>query len=225
MDSATDAQNDGGEQPMTNNIISYKYIDWQNELFYCPANCAIFNVSINSTKKEGIIVIKSENQKMMDILSKKNQRVRLHQEVASLTDDYIAESNAHLFSRVKLLEEYSAACNIMIYYSVKREPDTIRIAEDALAVGKTVAFPYCYRGGIMRLALYPVSASLRNRCLGFPLRLILHRLLLRRSSTSLSSQRLRMTLMVIALVTEADITTDSCLKLMRLPLDWQENVL
>jgi len=105
---------------------------------------------------------------MMDYLSKKSQRERLHQEVALLADDYIAESNAQLLRRVTLLEEYAAARNIMIYYSVKREPDTIRIAEDALAAKKTVAFPYCYRGGVMEARFVSCLSELEESMLGIP---------------------------------------------------------
>ena len=105
---------------------------------------------------------------LLNLSSKKNQRARLHEEIASLTDDYIIESNAHLFNSVTSLEEYAAARNIMFYYSIKREPDTIRIVKDALDVGKTIAFPYCYRGGIMEARKISCLSELEESMLGIP---------------------------------------------------------
>jgi len=105
---------------------------------------------------------------MNEMLSKKEQRKLIHEKIASLPDDYIVDSNALLFSMVTSLEEYRASQNIMLFYSVKREPDTVRIAEDALASGKTVAFPYCYRDGIMDARVVTSLDEMEEAMLGIP---------------------------------------------------------
>jgi len=105
---------------------------------------------------------------MREALSKTEYRKRLHEEIAALSDEYVAESDTLLFGRVTSLEEYAAAQRIMLFYSVRREPDTIRIAKDALAAGKIVAFPYCYRGGIMEARVISCLSELKESMLGIP---------------------------------------------------------
>jgi len=105
---------------------------------------------------------------MNNALSKTEYRKRLHKEIAALSDEYVAESDDLLFSRVTALEEYVAAQRVMLFYSIKRETDTIGIAEDALAAGKTVAFPYCYRGGIMEARIVSSLDELEESMLGIP---------------------------------------------------------
>ena len=95
-------------------------------------------------------------------------RKQISEEIIALPDDYIAESNRGLFLRVVSLEVFNAARNIMMYYSVKREPATLEIAEAVLSMGKTVAFPHCYRGGIMQARVVSSLNELYPAMLGIP---------------------------------------------------------
>ena len=95
-------------------------------------------------------------------------RKEIGDEVSDLPDDYIAASDEGLFRRVISLDEFVSARNIFIYHSVKREPATLSIALTALSTGKTVAFPLCYRGGIMQARVVSSIAELRPAVLGIP---------------------------------------------------------
>ena len=80
---------------------------------------------------------------------KNELRRQVRAEIEELSDEYIAESDDGLFRAVTSLEEFIAARSVMLYCSIEREPRTIEIAEAALKLGKTVAFPYCYDEGRM----------------------------------------------------------------------------
>ena len=56
----------------------------------------------------------------------------------------------------------------MLYCSVKREPATMEIAKAALSAGKAVAFPFCYRGGIMEARIIHNLGELQPSMLGIP---------------------------------------------------------
>lgn len=71
------------------------------------------------------------------------------EKIDALPSDYIAESNLGIFENLIRLPEFSRAQTIFAYYSLKREPDTIKILEYALQLGKTVTLPVCFKGGIM----------------------------------------------------------------------------
>ena len=100
--------------------------------------------------------------------TKAELRERIGAEISALPDDYIAASNDGLFLRTTSLKEFIDARNIMIYYSVKREPATLKIAETALSMGKTVAFPLCCRGGLMQARIVKDFGELRPAMLGIP---------------------------------------------------------
>ena len=95
-------------------------------------------------------------------------RKRVLEEIATLPDSYFADSDARLLLRVTSLSEFVAAKTIMMYCSVKNEPGTLGIAEAALSAGKTVAFPCCYRGGIMEARSVSCLSQLRPAVLGIP---------------------------------------------------------
>ena len=95
-------------------------------------------------------------------------REKIKNEIAALPDDYITASDNGLLSRVVSMKEFSDAGNIMIYCSVEKEPGTRRIASAALSMGKTVAFPYCCRGGIMHARSIKNLSELRPAILGIP---------------------------------------------------------
>ena len=99
---------------------------------------------------------------------KSELRKNVNDEIAALPDDYITASDGGLLLRVTSLKEFISARNIMIYCSVEKEPDTRAIAGAALSAGKTVAFPYCYRGGIMQARSVSSLDDLQPAMLGIP---------------------------------------------------------
>ena len=105
----------------------------------------------------------------MNVQSEKRElRGRINAETGALPDSYITESNTGIFLNLTSLSEFTSARNIMVYHSVGREPDTLRIAKTALEQGKTVAFPYCYRGGSMRAKAVKSLDELLPAMLGIP---------------------------------------------------------
>ena len=80
---------------------------------------------------------------------KKALRVKLMQEIRDLPEDYVAESDSGLFEMMTALPEFRRAEVIFTYYSMGREPDTRRIVDLALRLGKTVTLPVCAKGGMM----------------------------------------------------------------------------
>jgi len=105
----------------------------------------------------------------MDKVSLKIElRRRLHEEVAALPDDYLAYSNEGLYQRAIALKVFADARNIMMFHSVGREADTLKIAKAAFDAGKTVAFPYCFRGGRMQAHAVKSLSELKPAMLGIP---------------------------------------------------------
>ena len=95
-------------------------------------------------------------------------REQLKDEIAALPDDYISASDNGLLMLVSSMSEFLSAGNIMLYYSVEREPCTLEIANVALSMGKTVAFPYCYRAGVMCARIVTGHSDLKPAMLGIP---------------------------------------------------------
>jgi len=89
-------------------------------------------------------------------------------EIANLPHDYIVESNSGLLHHVTSLDKFINARNIMLFYSVGRETDTLELAKVALASGKQVAFPFCFRGGIMQAREIKTLDDLKPAILGIP---------------------------------------------------------
>ena len=94
--------------------------------------------------------------------------MQLEEEIKALPDDYIVESDNSLFLYVTSLSEFIDASAIMLYHSVKREPDTIGIAKAALYMGKSVSFPCCYKDGIMHARVVASLDDLHPAVLGIP---------------------------------------------------------
>ena len=108
---------------------------------------------------------------MREIMSKEQKielRKTMSEEIAALPDDYIAVSNEGIYNRVISYRKFLSARNIMVYYSVKKEPATLKIAQTALALGKNVAFPLCYKGGIMQSHVVSSLSELEPAMLGIP---------------------------------------------------------
>ena len=99
---------------------------------------------------------------------KNELRRQVRAEIEALPGEYITESDNGLFRAVTSLEEFIAAGSVMIYYSIDREPRTIDIAETALKLGKTVAFPYCYNGGRMEARVVKSLDELEPAMLKIP---------------------------------------------------------
>ena len=81
--------------------------------------------------------------------SKKQFRRDIKDKMAGFSPEYISTNDEGIYKNVISLPEYTAAGTIFIYYSIEDEPSTGKIISDALAVGKTVALPACFDGGIM----------------------------------------------------------------------------
>ena len=80
---------------------------------------------------------------------KKALRSQIVAEIEALEAGYISESDAGIYDRIISMPEFKIARTIFSYYSLGREPDTVRILEYALEAGKTVTLPVCFKGGAM----------------------------------------------------------------------------
>ena len=95
-------------------------------------------------------------------------RRQILDDMATLPDGYITESDDMLRRHVTGLGEFQCAGNIFVYYSVGREPGTLGICEEAFRLGKTVAFPYCHRNGVMQARVVDSLDRLVPAALGIP---------------------------------------------------------
>lgn len=80
---------------------------------------------------------------------KKALRREIREKISALPEEYIRESDEGIAERVFSLPEFLRAKTIFTFYSIGREPDTHRIITKALELGKTVALPVCFKGGVM----------------------------------------------------------------------------
>jgi len=104
----------------------------------------------------------------MQSIIKNDLRKQILNEIEALPNDYIVASDSSLFFQVTSLREFRDSRNIMLYHSVKREPDTIRIAEAAFSMGKNVSFPYCLKDGLMQARIVTRLDELKPAALGIP---------------------------------------------------------
>ena len=100
--------------------------------------------------------------------AKEKLRKEISGEISALPDEYILSSDEGLYRNITSMGEFISARNIFMYCSVKREAATIEIAKAALSMGKTVAFPLCFRGGIMQARVVNSLDMLRPAMLGIP---------------------------------------------------------
>lgn len=82
-------------------------------------------------------------------MDKKAFRKAVIEKISSLSEEYIDFSNDGICKNFINMPEFLNAENIFAYISEKREPDTVKIIEKALSMGKTVALPVSYDGGVM----------------------------------------------------------------------------
>jgi 5-formyltetrahydrofolate cyclo-ligase len=80
---------------------------------------------------------------------KKALREATLREIEALPAEYIQSSDGGIYKNLASMPEFASARVVLFYFSVNREPDTRRAIAEALAMGKTVALPRSYRGGIM----------------------------------------------------------------------------
>ena len=105
----------------------------------------------------------------MDLKNEKSElRLFIREEIDALPEQYIAESDRGIFEKVSSLPQYKNAQSIMLFYSVQREPDTLELSRVALRDGKTVSFPFCFRGGIMQARSITDLSQMRPAILGIP---------------------------------------------------------
>lgn len=76
-------------------------------------------------------------------------RRRLLADIDRLTADYVRQSDEGILKNLTDLPQFKAAKTIFTYYSLGREPDTVRLIKLALELGKTVTLPVCFKGGVM----------------------------------------------------------------------------
>ena len=103
---------------------------------------------------------------MKELKNKLREEVRA--EIDALPDSYITESDMGIYFNVTSMPEFGLAQCVMFYYSVGREPDTLRLAQVALRMGKTVAFPFCYSGGEMEARVVTTLEELKPAMLDIP---------------------------------------------------------
>lgn len=87
-------------------------------------------------------------------------RKQLMERIQALPADYINESNEGIFKTVINIPEFAQAKTIFSYYSLGSEPDTIKIIEYALSLGKTVTLPVCLKNGIMEARVITSTSEL-----------------------------------------------------------------
>lgn len=100
------------------------------------------------------------------ITDKKELRARILAEIEALPAGYISESDEGIFENLRSLPQFKAAETIFSYYSLGREPDTLRIIRLALEMGKTVTLPVCFKGGIMEARAVESLAELEETRMG-----------------------------------------------------------
>ncbi len=93
-------------------------------------------------------------------------RRQLVKKINALPEEYIAASNEGIFGVLAALPEFAAAETVFAYYSLNREPDTVRFIHHALKAGKTVALPVCFKGGVMEARVVENLDGLRRTKLG-----------------------------------------------------------
>ncbi|NLT13431.1 MAG: 5-formyltetrahydrofolate cyclo-ligase [Clostridiales bacterium] len=82
-------------------------------------------------------------------LEKKALRKQIIEQTDALPADYLAESDKGIFDIITSMPEFISARTIFSYYSLGWEPDTVKLLEYALRLGKTVTLPVCFKGGVM----------------------------------------------------------------------------
>lgn len=99
---------------------------------------------------------------------KRELRQKKRAELESLSEEYIAASNAAIQARLLRLPEYVSARHVFVYFAVGREVATQGIISHALSVGKTVALPVCGDNSDMRFLKLTAPSELKAGKFGIP---------------------------------------------------------
>ena len=94
--------------------------------------------------------------------AKQRKRTVLKKLRESLTDDYIKKADAGIAAAVLQSEAFRTAQTVFCYVSVKGEPDTALVIEEALRCGKQVAVPRCLGKGVMEAVLIACREDLAD---------------------------------------------------------------
>ena len=85
--------------------------------------------------------------------AKRRKRASLKKLREALPEEYIKKADAGITAAVLQSEAFQNARTVFCYVSVKGEPDTSAVIEEALRHGKQVAVPRCLGRGVMEAAV------------------------------------------------------------------------
>lgn len=92
------------------------------------------------------VLTEGDGNRMKATLSKDELRAKMKSRLRDLTPREYRDLNHGLYTNFLRLKLLNTANNIMIYYSVRNEANTVRIIDYLLKAGKTVALPVCTPG-------------------------------------------------------------------------------
>jgi 5-formyltetrahydrofolate cyclo-ligase len=99
---------------------------------------------------------------------KRELRRALKAAVAAFGEEYIVSSDGAIYEALTALPEFVSSGTILFYYSVNREPDTLRAMEYALRLGKTVCLPESLPQGVMNARRIRSLRELAPKRYGIP---------------------------------------------------------
>jgi len=102
------------------------------------------------------------------ILEKRKLRKEYRAAYTELRQEYINESDKGIFENLSKLPEFLSSRVIFTYYSINAEPDTHRIIELALKMGKVVTLPIIRGNGIMDAAIIKSLAEIGDGAYNIP---------------------------------------------------------
>lgn len=76
-------------------------------------------------------------------MNKAELRKTVKEKNSSLTEEYTSHADSIISDRIISSREFINSSVIFIYVSMKNEPSTVKIIEEALRLGKTVCVPKC----------------------------------------------------------------------------------
>ncbi len=85
-----------------------------------------------------------------------------------ITEDRIRMSDEKIFEQLMNNPRFISARNLFIYISVDREPDTLRLIDEALKRGKNVFVPKCGKKPFMKAVKIASREELREGSFGIP---------------------------------------------------------
>lgn len=99
---------------------------------------------------------------------KKALRAQIKEKREALTKEYFADASDRIADAVIGSEFFNSAGTVFAYISMPDEPDTKRIIQTALSMGKTVCVPKCYGKGVMSAIRINSYDDLQPGMLGIP---------------------------------------------------------